>query len=107
MAGGDPKGTSVEELFRRQCSRVANGRERLAPRDNLVERGGHRVGLVRARGELAEVLEVGEQRQGDLRTHVGDLELTHDEAQVLDRARATGSAVASIEIAKPWITLVP
>jgi hypothetical protein len=49
---------------------------------------------VLSRGELAEVREVGEQRQRDLGADVGDVELAHDQAQVLDRAGAADAAVA-------------
>jgi hypothetical protein len=51
--------------------------QRLAPGDNLVQHGRDRVLLMRRRIQDAEVLEVGEQRQRDLGTYVGDLEFAH------------------------------
>src|SRR2546427_9982778 len=55
--------------------------------------------------EDAEVLEVGEERERDLRAHVRDHQLSHDESQVFDGPSATRAASAT----KPrtWLEPIP
>src|SRR4028118_1574947 len=65
-----------------------------APGDDLDKHRVERVLLVRRRGELAVIGEVGHQAQAHLCTNVSDPKLTHDQAEVLDRAGATVGAVA-------------
>ena len=44
--------------------------------------------------ECGEVLEIGKKRQPDLRAHVGNLDLAHDQSQVLNRPRSAHTAIA-------------
>lgn len=78
---------------RRSCGGAQLG-EGTAPGDDLVEDGGDGAFLVGGRAELAEVLEVGEQRESDLVADIGDLEFAHHQSQVLDGSGATDAAVA-------------
>src|SRR5690606_8697522 len=71
-----------------QQASTAHWLEGAGPPLELVERGGRGRPVVLAGRELAEVLEVGHQREAELLAHVGDLQLAAHPAQVLDRACA-------------------
>jgi two-component system nitrogen regulation response regulator GlnG len=68
--------------------------ERAAPGDDLVEHGVDGFLVLRAGLEVGEVLEIREQRKLHRDAHVGNQQFAHHQAQVLDRARTTGAAVA-------------
>ena len=65
----------------------------------------NRLLMMRCRFEDAEVLEVGVERERDLRAHVGDHQLSHDESKVFDGPGAARAAVAN-ETRRPLVPLV-
>src|SRR5207249_350004 len=60
---------------RRAGSLLAQRPQRPAPRDHLIQHVVNRLLLMWCRPEDAEVLEVGVERERDLRAHVGDHQL--------------------------------
>src|SRR5437879_5694298 len=75
-------------------SLLAQRPQRPAPRDHLIQHVVNRLLMMLRWLEDAEVLEVGEERERDLRAHVGDHQLAHDESQVFDGPGAARAAVA-------------
>src|SRR6266566_213472 len=65
-----------------------------APRDELIQHLVDRLFLCWTGLEDAEVFEVGIHGEQDLKAHGGHLHLRQDQTQLLDRARATGAAIA-------------
>src|ERR1700733_792242 len=79
---------SVLRLFFPQCP------QRAAPSDHLVEHCIDRLLVMGNRLEDAEVFKIGKHGEQDLVAHRGDLHLGQDQAQLLDRTRPAGTAVA-------------
>lgn len=86
-----PSGRRGESLC---CVSWCAGGEGVGPGDDLVEGGVEGVALDVGGLEGGEVLEVGEEGEGDLGADVGHLQFAGDAAQVLHGAGAAGAAVA-------------
>ena len=62
----------------------SQGPQRLAPRDEIIE---HRVDgglLLRTGSQGGEMFEIGLERQSDLGSDSGNLDLAHDQSQMFD-----------------------
>ena len=81
--------------------------QRPAPGNDLIQHGVHRFLLLRPRPKHREVLEVAEEREGDLSANVGDLQLPHDEAQTLDSARPARAAANSSSMGNADGAIIP
>src|SRR6185369_6093855 len=87
-------GYGKSNLIKYLCSFLPQRLQRAAPSDNLVEHFIDRLLMPGIRLEDAEVFKVAKQGQQDLVANRCDLQLGQHQAQLFNRARTAGTAIA-------------
>src|SRR6266853_6129622 len=76
------------------CHGNTQGLQGAAPGNHLIEHLVHRFLMVRSRLEFGVILEVREERKGNLIAHGRNLHLRHHQPEVLYGAHATDAAIS-------------